>query len=235
MLAIVLAGCGGSSGDERTQLLNKLSAQLNHSSAYSPDLAACVKQKAGALPIDQLKSVANSDLASGPTNVRIALRLVVSCVQEGHGASALRAAINAGAAGVQVGSDLPPQYLQCVAQGLEGISNAQLGGLVNELAVNPTKGREDARQIGVKYGLVCLGEPTVLRAMRAKLIAPIKAGFRSRHYSAAFTRCVLGKAQRISATQVRQLATAVLHGNSAQDEALGRRWAQECIASGARP
>jgi hypothetical protein len=234
LLAVVLAGCGGSSSDERTLLLHKLSAQLSHNSFYTPELTACVTQKARALPTAQLRNVVNAGATAPPGTIRVALRMVVSCVSEGHGTSALRAQISA-AAGSGLGGDLPPEYLQCLAKGLGSVPNAQLAGLVNEFAADPTKGHADAQQLGVKYGLACLGQPAVLHAMLPKLIAPIKAGFQARHYSAAFTNCVIAKAERIAGPQVQQLALAQLRGQTAGAEALGRAWARACIASGARP
>jgi hypothetical protein len=125
--------------------------------------------------------------------------------------------------------------VSCLTQKIDQTPGAELVRLAEQAAGDPTGARAEGRRIGIAYGLSCLGQPSVVSAMRGVLAADFKSAIKGKHYSAAFVRCLIGKAQHIGAAQVRQVAEAELKGQSGKNEALGRAWAQQCIASGARP
>jgi hypothetical protein len=234
LAAAVLSGCGGSNSNaERTQLVNKLDAQLGSSSLPGP-LGSCIIKQARGLPIDQLRAVANSGSNPSSSVKQIGLNLVSQCLHQGAGLAAMHQLI------VQTfeqagGSSLPAAFKTCFEQKANATTAGQLDQL---LTVYSSQGAAAARTqsvaLGRQLGTECLSQPAVVSGLRASFLAPLKASFQKAHYSAAFKQCVLGRLEKVSAAQLEQFA---LNPSSAQSLGykFGRDAAKACIASGAKP
>jgi hypothetical protein len=243
-IGALLAGCGSSSKSsssssssgssaQRTQLMNQLSEGLkSDSSLQAPGLDTCISQKAQALPIGQLQALVKS--ASSPNlTPGIAEQVVVSCVSEGHGAAQLRGII---VTTIKNGfaPTLPAAFKTCVADRADQIPAPEVGQLIALASQHSSAGQAKIKQLGVTLGRQCLGQPSVLNKLRTTFLASIKQGLRSSSYSAAFRNCLLGKAAQISLAQLKATALNPTH-SQATGEALGRTWAKQCIAAGAKP
>jgi hypothetical protein len=234
LAAVVLAGCGGSSSSgERTQLVNKLYAQLGASNLPRP-LGTCIIQQARGLPIDQLRAVANSGANPSASVKQTGLHLVSECMQQGAGLTAMHQLI------VQTfekagGASLPVAFRTCFEQKANSTTASQLDQL---LSVYASQGQAAAQSqsiaLGRQLGMECLSEPDVVTGLRASFLAPLKASFQTAHYSAAFKSCVLGRLEKVSGAQLERFA---LNPSSAHalGYQFGRDAAKACIASGAKP
>lgn len=235
---LALAGCGGSSSSsssnsERTKLVSEIQDQLKGSSVPA-DLAACVGQQAQGLPTDQLRSVANAGANPDPATKKIAIGLVSKCISEGKGISVLHQLI-VQSIKQNASPNLPPAFTSCIIAKANQTTPAQLSALVSAYANgNESTAETQAKQVGVGLAHQCLGDPSVINALRTVFIAPIKKAFASSSYSAAFKNCVLKKAEQFPAAKLQQAALNP-SGASALGEAFGRNAAKACIASGAKP
>jgi hypothetical protein len=234
LAAAVLAGCGGSSSNsERTQLVNRLNAQLGTSNLPRP-LGTCIIQQARGLPIGQLRAVANSGSNPSASVKQIGLHLVSECMQQGAGLTAMHQLIvqtfeHAG------GSNLPVAFRTCFEQKANATTASQLDQL---LTVYASQGAAAAQSqsvaLGRQLGTECLSQPNVVSGLRASFLAPLKASFQTAHYSAAFKQCVLGRLEKVSASQLAQFALNPSSAHSLGYQ-FGRNAAKACIASGAKP
>jgi hypothetical protein len=253
--AALLAGCGSSSSSsssssasksssstsssasdpQRAQLLAKLPAQLQGSGDLNaPDLAACIEQQAHSLSTAELTKLANAGANPDAATKAIVARLTSTCIAQGHGTAAVRRLMSSSITS-QLDPTLPPAYRDCVLAKADQIPASQLAQLLSVAEQSQARGTAAGRAIGVSLGKQCLGDPGVVRALKAKVLQPIKQAFgSSSQYSAAFRNCLIGKAEKISAAQIREFA---LHPDKANaiGDALGRKWAQQCVASGATP
>lgn len=232
LVLVLLTGCG-SSGPDRNQLLNKFSAQVGQSSLNVPDLRNCLLAQARGLPTPQLQKVANAGSNPDPATKAVAYNLIGSCVSQGHGASTLRAGIVAGV-NASASPSTPRPLVSCIIAKAQAIPNSQLAALVVKAAQGGAASSAASRQAGRDVATQCLQDPSLLSVLRETFLTPIRNGLRTSRFSPAFRACVLGKAQAVSIAELRQLfsqpASAQARGN-----ALGRFWAQQCIASGAKP
>jgi len=234
LAATALAGCGGSSSNaERTQLVNKLNAQLGTSNLPGP-LGTCIVRQARGLPIGQLRAVANSGSNPSSSVKQIGLHLVSECLQQGAGLTAMHQLI------VQTfeqagGSNLPVAFRTCFEQKANATTAAQLNQL---LSVYASQGAAAAQTqsiaLGRQLGGECLSQPDVVSGLRASFLAPLKASFQTAHYSAAFKQCVLGRLEKVTAAQLAQFALNPSSAHSLGYQ-FGRDAAKACIASGAKP
>jgi hypothetical protein len=234
LAATALAGCGGSSSNaERTQLVNKLNAQLGTSNLPGP-LGTCIVRQARGLPIGQLRAVANSGSNPSSSVKQIGLHLVSECLQQGAGLTAMHQLI------VQTferagGSNLPVAFRTCFEQKANATTAAQLNQL---LSVYASQGAAAAQTqsiaLGRQLGGECLSQPAVVSGLRASFLAPLKASFQTAHYSAAFKQCVLGRLEKVTAAQLTQFALNPSSAHSLGYQ-FGRDAAKACIASGAKP
>jgi hypothetical protein len=229
---LALAGCGGSgSSAERTQLVHKLSAQNGD---LAPDLAACVNQHAGQLPISQLRELANAGANPSAAAKQTAVQLIATCLKEGKGLAALRTVLVQGVMG-SLSTSLPASYRSCVAAKANALPAGQLSGLISAYGTGGQSAvQSQAVALGRQLGLACLSEPSVLDSFRAIFLAPIRQFAQSSHFSAAFRNCVLRKAEQVPASQLKQFA---LNPAGAGDlgTKLGQGFAKACIAEGAKP
>jgi hypothetical protein len=238
-VAIFVAGCGSSSSSssnnsaERAKLAGEVAAQLK-SSTVPADLAACVSTQAQGLPIDELRSVAKSSANPGPATKKIAIGLVTTCIKQGKGISTLHQLIVQSIKS-SASSTLPPAFTTCIIGKANQTTPAQLSALIADYANgNTATAQSQARQVGAGLAQQCLGDPSVVTALRSVFIAPIKKAFATSGYSAAFKNCVLKKAEQFPAAKLKQAALNPA-GANALGEAFGRNAAKACIASGAKP
>ncbi len=229
---VLVAGCG-SSGPDRGRLLNRFSAQVAQSSLNAPDLRSCLLAQARGLPTPQLQKVANSGANPDPSARALSYHLIGACVSQGHGASTLRAGVVAGVIS-SASPSTPRALVSCVIAKARALPNSALAQLVEKGAQGEAVSNAASRQAGRDLATQCLQDPGVLSLLREKFLSPVRSGLRTTHFSPAFQACVLRKAEAVSIAQLRQLfslpATANARGN-----ALGRSWAQDCLASGVRP
>jgi hypothetical protein len=232
--AVALAGCGGSSSsDERAKLSQKLSAQLQSSSAPA-EIKSCVIQQARGLPIDQLRALANAGSDPPPAVKQQAVHLFTTCLSQGKGASVVRATMVA-AISQTMPTNLPASFRNCVVAKANGITSSQLAQLAGEFASgNQAAAQAQSHQLGVNLGLQCLQTPGVLTDLRAIYLDTIKRGFASAHYSAAFRNCLLKRLEAVPASLLKQSALNP-SGAAAAGQAFGRRAAKACVASGIKP
>lgn len=236
-VAVVLVGlltaCGGSSSSaaERTKLVNKLSSQTK---ALPPDLGQCVDQGAKALPISQLRDLANAGDNPSQSTRHTALQILTGCLSAGKGVSTFRSAIVREVSST-VPATVPASFKACLEARANTITSGQLSTVLSAFV---TQGAATARASGERLGRSlarqCLDQPGVLGALKTMFLSPIRQFVKTSHYSAAFRNCVLHKAERISLAQLRKFALNPA-GARAAGVAIGRDFAQACIASGARP
>jgi hypothetical protein len=227
-----LAGCGGSgsTNPERAKLVAKVEAQMRASNS-GPDLAACVSQQSRGLPIVQLRSLANAGSNPAPAIKQAAARLLTTCLQQGKGVTQFRALVVQAATG-PAGATIPPAFKSCLVTKVNGASPAQLAQLVAAYGAGGQSA--EARKVGAGFAARCLDEPAVLAAARQVVLAPLRQAFKTSHYSVAFQNCLIAKTNQIPAPELKRWildpATAESHG-----AAFGKRAAEACIASGAKP
>ncbi len=233
LCAGVVAGCGGSGGSsaERDRLAHRLAAQTT---SLPSDLSSCIVQKARALPIAQLRGLAQSGTTpSGALKPAIA-NVLASCIQQGKGESALRAVI-ARETAAALPSTLPASFRGCVESKVRSLSAGQLSQLISVYATAGERAlRSRSEQLGRSYGIACLRQPGMLASLRALFLKPIEGFARSSHYSPAFRQCVLREAQRVPAARIEQLALNPATAG-AEGRLLGEGFARACIAAGAKP
>ncbi len=242
MLMFAVTGCGGSSS-ERDQLLSKVSSELPTKGTGSlplsgdPELASCMSEHAHNLSTPQLRVLANagatgSGSGPNPAAVQPTYQLVGTCIQQGRGVAALRARISQGVSTSPATSSLPPALSSCLQTKLNAIPDSQLAGIFFRSEHNPTLVRPLAAQLGRQTAQRCFYEPAVVAALRVRFVAPFRQRLGS--LSPALRTCVLGKAERVSDSQIRRMALrptrAAVYG-----EQLGRTWAEACLASGKSP
>jgi hypothetical protein len=229
-----LAGCGG--GSERDSLLSKLSDQLHHSSSSlnQPKLDDCILAQAKKLPTSQLRQATSSGSSDRPAAQKLGLGLAAPCVSQGYGASAIRTQLLS-----QIGSStglaqVPAPLSACIRQRFAALPNSALGQMLSQGSQPGSSPYAAGAQVGRRLATGCLGQPAVLALLRQKFLAPIRSGAASSHFSPAFSRCLLQRAQAVPTTALRQM---FMHPDQAQatGQALGRKWARACIASGIRP
>jgi hypothetical protein len=231
-IAAVVAGCGGSSSAERTKLVNELKA---HTTGLPPDLGRCVDQRARALPLSQLRDLARAGASPGPATRQTAVRILTRCVQQGHGVSGLRALIVAKINAAPIPKMLPATFRECVNARVKAIPPNELSKIISAYATGgQATERAEGERFGYRMGLQCLGQPSVLTSLRTLFLAPIRRFAQTSRFSAAFRHCFLRKAEQISLSQLKQFALNPA-GATARGVALGKRLANACIASGARP
>ncbi len=227
---VLLAGCG-SSGLDRGKLLNRFSTQVAQSSLNAPDLRSCLLAQARGLPTPQLQKVANAGSNPDPSTRGLAYKLVGTCVRQGHGASTLRAAVVSGVRS-NTSASTPPALVSCIIAKDRGMPNSQLAQLVEKGAQGEAASNAASQLAGRNLATQCLQDPGVLSLLRQKFLAPIKRGLNQ--FSPAFGACLLRKAQAIPDSVLRLFASQPATAD-ARGQALGRRFAQACIASGIKP
>ncbi len=233
VLVFALAGCGGSSSSkERSQLLSKISGQLS-SSISGADLSNCVLNQLRGQPTAQLRKVANADNNPDPATRRLVFGFASTCVAQGHGSDAIHAAI-VSSFQARTSSSTPPALVNCVLGKVKAIPDSQLAGVVSQAEVSAAAESAAGRQLGVSLARQCLSQPGVLTALRSGFLAQIKVGLRSQSLSPAFQNCVVQKAQHVPSSVIEQIALNPSTAN-ARGQALGRGWAQACIAAGVKP
>jgi hypothetical protein len=199
-------------------------------SPFGPDLSACIAQEARGLPIGQLRTLAHTGSALPPAERPLVAQLIGDCLRHGKGLTAFRAAV-ASSIRAHIAPGLPAVYTQCAVTKSNSLTIDQL---VSTIA-HPGAGF----QIGVQLGLQCLREPAVFSALRGSFITSIKASTEASTLPAAFKACLLQKANGITQTQLEQLLIQRINGGAAAEtasaQALGRSWAQQCVASGIKP
>ena len=233
VLAVLLTGCGGSgsSGAERTKLVNKLSAQTR---SLPSDLGQCVDSRARDLPISQLRDLANAGNNPSHATREAALRILNRCVQAGKGVSGFRSIIVSEVSST-VPKAVPASFKVCLEDRAKRISPDQLSQIVSAAVTGgATAARATGERLGRSLARRCLDQPGVLTGLRTVFLAPIEKFVRTSHFSSAFRYCVLRKAEQISLAQLKQFALDQVAGRSV-GVALGKRFARACIASGARP
>ena len=231
VLLVALAGCGGSSANpERTKLVAKVAAQMRASNS-GPELAACVSQQSRALPIVQLRNLANAGSDPPAATKQVAARLLTACIGQGRGVAQFRALIVQAATG-PAGATIPPVFKTCLITKVNAATPAQLAQLVSAYGAGGQSA--EARKVGAGFAAQCLDDPAVLAAARQVVLAPLRAAFKTAHYSVAFQKCLIAKTNQIPAPELKRWildpATAEAHG-----AAFGKRAAEACIASGAKP
>ena len=236
--ACALAGCGGSSSSsgDRSKLLSQLSSALS-ASGVPADLSSCVSQQAQSLPTPQLRALAESagpaSTNSPPATKQLAARLTSQCVAQGKGVDVLHRAI-VGSIIAQAPSNLPPAFTNCLVQKANTLSPATLSGLIGLESQGQAVVQAQARQLGVGLAAQCVTAPGVIGPLRAAFVDPIKAGFATSKFSAAFKNCVLAKAESIPASQLSGMIVNPAGANAAGN-AFGQQAAKACVAQGAKP
>jgi hypothetical protein len=199
-----------------------------------PDLIACASGQARSLPIADLRTVANAGANPSPAAKRQALQLLAGCVSQGKGVAGLRALI-VGSYLRQSPQTIPPAFTSCIESKINAISNSQFVQLLTEYV---NQGQAAAQSQGRGFGLAlarqCFNEPGVVNAFRGLFVAQVQRTLQSSKYSAAFQRCMVGKTQQISASELKQIVSNPSQG-SAIAQAFGRRAASACVAAGAKP
>ncbi|MDQ6804174.1 MAG: hypothetical protein M3065_04250 [Actinomycetota bacterium] len=233
VLAVAVAGCGGSSSSstERTKLSQQVASQLRADNAPQ-DLSGCVGQQSLGLPTAQLRDLANAGSNPPQATKQLAFRLIATCIKQGKGIAVIHGliakAILSGPA-----KTLPPVFTNCIVAKANATTPAQLAQLISAYATqNLAVAQSRARQVGVALAARCITAPGVIGALRPVFLAPIRRGLRTT--SVAFRNCVLAKAARLPATTLERFAldpsTAAARG-----QAFGVQAARACIAAGARP
>ena len=233
LCAGVTAGCGGSGGSsaERDRLARRLAAQA---SSLPSGLGSCVVQEGRALPIAQLRAVAQSGPTPDPAVKPLIAHILTSCIQQGKGVSELRSTIAAQTAAAMPNT-LPADFRTCVENKVQSLPTAQLSQLISEYAtLGGNAARARGQQLGRSLGVSCLSQPGMVASLRAMFLRPIEALAQTSRYSASFRRCVLREAERVPAARLEQLALNPASA-SAVGRALGEGFARACIAQGARP
>ncbi len=235
--AMLLVGCGGSgsgsSSAERTKLEGQLSAQVK-TSGIPADLAPCVLQQGGKLPLDQLRAVAAAGANPPPATKRIAVGLFTTCIRSGQGLDTMHSLI---VRSIQnsTSPNVPDVLKQCLIQRANATTGDELSQLVSAYAgENQAAAQAQAEQVGRGLGRQCLADPSILGALRGLFISPIRSALAKSSYSAAFKKCVLKKSEAFPTAKLRQVALNPA-GAQALGQAFGVNAAKQCIASGARP
>jgi len=232
-VALAVAGCGGSgsSSAERTKLAKEVSSQLEASDAPS-DLTGCVSGESRGLPIAQLREVASAGSNPAPATKQLDVRLIVTCIKQGHGIGLMHVlitkAILSGPA-----STLPTAVKDCIVSKADATTPAQLVDVISAYAAqNQAAEQSRAIQLGEAIGARCVAVPGAIAAFRAAFIAPIRRELRTT--SSAFRNCVMAKAEQLPAAQLERFAVDS-PAAAARARAFGGNAARACIASGAKP
>jgi hypothetical protein len=233
--AFLLAGCGGSSGSsaQRTRLLSEISAQLSRQSVPA-DLATCIVKGAHALSTGQLKAVATPKAQDvEPSIRRLTVGLMSTCVQHGAGAAPLRTSI-VNSFDNSAPSSLPAAFKQCFLAKANAMTTTQLAGLISADAESSANETAKAQKLGHDLGASCLTEPSVIDALRVDFTRSFRQSFAHSSYSAAFKKCVIGKAEAVPAATLTGFA---LDQATSQRVgfAFGKKAATQCVAEGHRP
>ncbi len=196
-----------------------------------PELASCVSKQSSGLPIVQLRDLANAGSNPATATKQVAARLLTTCIQQGKGVAQFRALIVQAATGPASGS-IPPVFRSCLITKVNAAAPAELAQLVSAYGTGGQSA--EARKVGAGFAAQCLDEPAVLAAARQVVLAPLRQAFKTSHYSAAFEKCLVAKTNRIPAPELKRwiLDPATAESNGA---AFGKRAAEACIASGAKP
>jgi hypothetical protein len=193
-----------------------------------------VDQGARALPIAQLRDLANAGSNPSQATKQTALRILTRCVSSGKGVSAFRSAIVREVSS-RVPAAVPASFKACLEAKANSVTSDQLSTLLSAFV---TEGAATARAAGERLGRSlarqCLDQPGVLNALKTMFLTPIRHFVKTSHYSAAFRNCVLHKAERIPLAQLKKFALNPAGARSA-GVAIGAGFARACIASGARP
>jgi hypothetical protein len=227
-----LAGCGGSgsANPERTKLVAEVAAQMRASNSGA-ELAACVGQQSRGLPTVQLRKLANAGSDPDAAIKMVAARLLTTCIEQGKGVAQFRALIVQVATG-SAGTTIPPAFKSCLIARVNAASPSQLAQLVAAYGAGGQSA--EAPKVGAEFATQCLDDPAVLAAARQAVLAPLRAAFKTSHYSTAFQNCLITKTNQIPAPELKRWildpATAESHG-----AAFGKHAAEACIASGAKP
>jgi hypothetical protein len=233
--AVLISGCGGSSNGDRTKALNKIQSQLNSSSTFNDaDLSSCMMGQFKTLSTSELQKIANAGNNPDAATKSKAINVASTCVAQGHGATALHAAIVQGINGSSSSSSLPPEVKTCITDKANQLPNAQLAQLVALAAQGENAVTNRGKQIGAGLAIQCLSEPKLQGIARDRFLAPIKTGLATSKFSSVFKDCVLKKAEAVPTSQILALAADPSTAQS-KGQTLGRGFAQQCIASGARP
>ncbi len=234
-LAVIVAGCGSSSNADRTKALNKIQSQLNSSSTFNDaDLSSCMMGRFKSLSTSQLQKIANAGNNPDAATKSQAINTASACVAAGHGAATLHAAIVQGINSSSASSSLPAPVKTCITDKANQLPNSELAQLVALAAQGPDAVTSRGKQIGAHLAIECLSEPKLQGLARDRFLAPIRSGLATSKFSTAFKDCVLKKAEAVPTSQILALAADPTTAQ-AKGQALGRGFAQACIASGARP
>jgi hypothetical protein len=240
VVGLIVAGCGsGSSSTARRKALATLRTQAERNSLPS-DLSQCVFARARELSTARLRALATAGSHSDSAGRQLIADEVDTCLSAGHGATALRQQIVAGIGTSATGSGQPPQLVSCIESKAAALPTSELLRLVDASVQGRATLDTYAHQLGVTMGAQCMSEPALGPLLRAKFLAPIKAGLAAAHYSQAFKTCLLQKAKTVPATTIVRLALARIEARSraaaiTEGEALGRTFARQCAAAGKRP
>ncbi len=209
------------SGSERSKLLAQLRANVESPGSTvsgETDLDSCIVEQAGKLPLAQLRAVASSQAGGSVTNP-----LVARCVALGRGLAFVRAAIADVVAG-KLPAPVPANFTRCVVNGVHALSAQQLARAVNGASATD---QAYARHLGEELAIDCIGQPAIFVQWRQLWLGNVRRSLQGHNLSAAFKRCALAKAARISPAELKKLVTA----GSAAETAYGRRLGRECRAT----
>jgi hypothetical protein len=227
------SGCGGggaaTSGD-RAKLQSQIYSGLT--TANEPaDLASCVAEHAGSLPLADERRLASTigpgktqDTAPGQAYPR----LVTQCVAQGKGVDVFRRIMVAGV--VRKLPSTAPAYRSCMGSKLSTITPQQLSAAMERGGLTEAAGR----QLGSGLAAECAAQPAVGKELRAVFAAKVGAGLT--RYSPAFRACVVRKIRHIPTDVLKMIvAEEATQSKSAAGESFGRLAARQCVAEGARP
>lgn len=248
--AAVLAACGSStsstgssasktgssaSNTERTRLTTELSAQLKTAGVPS-DLATCVTLQSRGLPLGSVRELVRAGSDAPAATDRTGNRVFATCVAQGAGVAPLRAAM------VQkirqdMPSTLPAPFTTCIEQKANAVRPSELASLLfGASATQSGSAQTRGRQFGVRIAKQCVREPAMRSVLLGVLLRPVERGLNAGHYSTAFKSCLLGKVRRIPWSG---LLRVVMSGRASAERSFGvqfgRKAAEACVASGAKP
>lgn len=150
--------------------------------------------------------------------------------------SAERDALIQGVQSSLAGSGLPAGYTDCVVQKAGELTDDEIKTLEAEFTSGNTQA---AQNLGVDLGKQCISEGAGIDEFRTAFVSSIKTGLAGSGLSAAYTNCVINKANSDISDQ--ELSALLLQYTedpaSAQTKgvALGKQLGQTCVDSGVQP
>lgn len=235
VVAALLAACGGSgaSSAERTRLANEVAGQLG-TARVPRDLASCITQQSRRLPLASLRKLARAGSNPSPSTKQLGEHLFVACIEQGKGVAAIHEQI------VQsmlqsLPSTTPRAFTSCLADKANAIKPGELASLVFAASRGQSSAvQAQGRRLGFAFAEQCFETPAMRPVLLGLVLAPLQRELDNGHYSAAFKTCLVGKVRMIPSADLVHLALDPA-GANASGVAFGRKAAEACIASGAKP